>query len=71
MNNEKMDLEKVAKRNQAMNNETMDMEKVAKAHEDLMFQNQEDPSLVERSGRIPFCHSLGESPILFRLSLSG
>ena len=39
--------------------EDMDMEKVEKAHKVLLFQIKEDPSFVERSDKIPFCHSLG------------
>ena len=38
----------------------MDMNKVLKSHQALLSQNKEDPDFVERTDKIPFCHTVGK-----------
>ncbi|KAL5248305.1 hypothetical protein ACHWQZ_G017478 [Mnemiopsis leidyi] len=43
----------------------MDIKKVLKSHEALLFQNKEDPNLVERTEKIPFAHTVGADGMIF------
>ena len=51
-----MDMKKVQVEDSSPN---MDMKKVLKSHQALLFQNKEDPNLIERTDKIPFAHTVG------------